>query len=367
MLLSFIKWLVKNDLAEPIILINRKGELDDEFRLLGSTWFFYQGKSSIGRGIIFKLYCRFHNSAFGKKNYLTRLKKKLQSAAPNLIYSNTIGNGEILEFCSFLDLKTVTHVHERKYVIDLLGIENWQLVKKYTTHYVACSDFVRLDLQSKSVPPSITSLIYPSVDTKIVRQTSALAGQRIDLARKNGYSIIGGSGGFGWIKGTDMIVPLMKELMKLKKKILFVWTGGDLNSPDFQQLQIGIEKEALKDNIYFTGPVTNAIEYFSVFEILVLLSRTESFSIVCLENALLGNPFLTFRDCAGVQVLLENRFDENIIPHFDIPAMAKRIIQLLDDKELRNNIGSALKKIVVEKYSNDICFPQLAELMQQNS
>ncbi|MEJ7610068.1 MAG: glycosyltransferase family 4 protein [Ferruginibacter sp.] len=368
LLVKFIRWLVKEGKAKPVMLINRRGVLDHEFKALGKTYFFYQKRSSIGRNLFYKASTRLHNSANGKRRYMRRLKDRLSASKPDLIWSNTIGNGEIISFCQFLRVPVITHVHESRYVIGLLGEENFGLNKQLTDHFIACSDVVERDLSERSIPASAISLIYSSVDPGILQEKHPLEDPNkvLQHALSNRYPIIGGSGGEGLIKGTDLIISLVEEIRKTTPGILFIWVGGDLRSAECMALQATIEEKGLENNIYITGPVADAMVYFSLFNVFVLLSRTDSFPLACLENGLLGNPFVCFRDRVGVQVLLDHKFEENIIPFLDIPAMAERINELLKDPGKSKLIGAEIKKTILEKYTNDVCFPLLNDVIAKH-
>ena len=89
---------------------------------------------------------------------------------------------------------------------------------------------------------------------------------------KQGKHIIGCSGGFSWIKGSDLVIPLMIQILKKNNNVHFVWVGGDLTSNEYEELKIDIKNSLLSGHILFTGSVDNPMHYFSMFDIFVLLS-----------------------------------------------------------------------------------------------
>ena len=359
LILEFIKWIRRTHDVEPMIIINRKGVLNSEFTEAAKTHFWYERKISINRSLGYKIYTRIYNSSFGRKIYDLQLKRKVLAKKPDLIYSNTIGNGEIIEFLNFLNAKVISHVHEGEYIINYLGKENLEQVKKRTDHFIACSRFVQNTLVDKfGFKKSSISLIYESIKDSSDIHPQALQYDDIARIKKNGGRIIGGSGGLGWRKGTDFIIPLMREMVLLRKHIFYVWVGGEDFSDEYQKLRFDINIAGLSDNILLIKSVPNPIDYYLHFDVFVLLSREDPFPLVCLENGLLKKPVLCFEGSGGIPELLEDEQD-NIIPYSNFKKMAERINYLLENKEISENIGTALREKILKNFTTDTCFPQM--------
>jgi glycosyltransferase involved in cell wall biosynthesis len=366
LLLNFIKWAVEKELVVPLILFSNRGSLDEEFKRLGETFFYYENILPTGRGIFQRVYIRLYNSNIGKNWYLRRLRSKLLGHKPDLVYSNTIANGAILDFCRFLDLPVISHVHESSYLTNIFGEENISLVKQYSTFYIACSKYVMHSLvENFEIPVKDITVIYSSVSRHYADAVnSAIADSEFEKARLNGKVIIGGSGGAGWIKGSDLVIPLMKRLLSVNKNICFLWVGGDITSNEYRQLEIDIRNANLENNIIITGLVDNPWYYFSLMNIFVLLSREDSFPLVCLENALISNPIVCFENAGGAVELLAN-WPDNILPYLDIDKMAERVSELLNNQLLAAEIGNSLRKRVLENFTSELLFSRILETIQQ--
>ena len=367
LLLNYIKWLSERDLVKPYILIGRRDEIDGEFSKLGKVFYSYKPKNSIGKNIVFKIYVRFFNSPIGKNLFKYFLKLKLGFCKIDIIYSNTICNGNDMNFLSFLRLNQICHVHEAEGVINIYGLENLNLVKENTSNFIACSKFVKDGLVKRfNISDNNIELIYSSVSKSILIDAEK-KNTTLNLINKNTNTfLIGGSGGLGYRKGTDLIVPLMKEVLKFRNDICFVWVGGNKDSKDFTELQNDITINGLDNNIKIIGSVTNPIDYYTEFDVFTLLSREEPFGLVCLENALLEKPVLCFESIGGAPELLDN-CKENIIPFLNLEKMANRIFYLMDNPYEANEIGKSLKKKVLENYTSEICFPMMYDIIQKFS
>ena len=366
LLLNYIKWLKAFELVEPFIYIVRNDVLTPEFAMLGKVIIPFSPKNSIGKNIFYKCYVRLYNSPFYKKVYNFILRRNIKSFNLDLIYSNTICNGKEMEYFNFLKVNQICHVHEGEKGIEIWGKENFLLVKKNTTNYIACSNFVKSNLINKYfVESERIHLIYSSVSKSYFNQ--ALINKHkgkyeVGLKQKN---IIGGSGGLGYGKGTDLIVPLMKKILEYRKDIKFLWVGGKKNSSGFKALQEDIANNYLRDYIEVISSVQNPVDYYLDFNIFILLSREDSFPLVCLENAIIGNSVLCFESSGGTPELLSG-WKDNIIPFIDIEKMAMRILYLLDNPKINEEIGLSLQQSVIEKYTSDICFPMMLDVLKSN-
>src|SRR4051812_49071251 len=93
MLYQVIGWLKDNNICNPIILIAKKGILDEDFKKLGPVLFYHEKIDTRYKSFFFKAYGRFFNSSTGKWVREFQLSYQIRKYRPTLVYSNTIGNG----------------------------------------------------------------------------------------------------------------------------------------------------------------------------------------------------------------------------------------------------------------------------------
>lgn len=367
-LLDFISWGAKQNHFDPILLLSSSGKLDDNFKTYSKVFHFYQNRFDDKWGLASKLYCRLYNSNFFKKLYLLILQQRLIHTKADLIYSNTIVTGALLEFTKFLKKPVITHVHESNYLTSLYGLENIQQVKLYTSLYIACSNHVKHSLvNSYHLDDKLVRVLHTPINATLQIETEKDESLiKIKALAQGGKQLIGGSGGLGWIKGSDLLIPLMIEIIKKNKDVYFVWVGGDSNSIEYKQLMIDIKNADLCDYVLITGNIPNPNSYFSILNLFVLLSREDSFPLVCLENSILSKPIVCFDKSGGATELLSD-IPANIIPYLNLQSFAMRVIELLDNQNLALEIGTSLKKRVLSKFTSDLIYPKIIELINNNS
>jgi glycosyltransferase involved in cell wall biosynthesis len=109
-------------------------------------------------------------------------------------------------------------------------------------------------------------------------------------------------------------------------------------------------ERGLGDAAIFTGRCTRVPELLSASDIGILSSSNEGFSNAILEYMAAGLPVVT-TDVGGVREAVVEGESGFIVPVADDELMASRLLQLLNDKELRRRFGARGQAIVAAKFS----------------
>jgi len=137
----------------------------------------------------------------------------------------------------------------------------------------------------------------------------------------------------GWFtktKGTDLIPSIAEKVFK--------------RHPDWKWKIIGQGKEAssLKafPNLELSGPVSNIEEEYLNSSIYVLPSRFECFPMVLLEAMSFGLPCIAFDCPTGPRHIVTNGEDGILVEKENIEAIARAIMELMENEEKRKRMGS---------------------------
>jgi glycosyltransferase involved in cell wall biosynthesis len=98
--------------------------------------------------------------------------------------------------------------------------------------------------------------------------------------------------------------------------------------------------------------------------LLALPSRQETAPVVLLEAMAAGKPVVA-TDVGGVRDLVEDGASGFIVPAGDVPAMAGRITQLLQDEELRRRMGQRGREIARARFRRDVVADQYYAIYQE--
>ncbi|MCK4952235.1 glycosyltransferase family 4 protein [Candidatus Bathyarchaeota archaeon] len=178
---------------------------------------------------------------------------------------------------------------------------------------------------------------------------------RQDLSIDDNEYMILFVGRLSWVKGADTLVHAMPEVLKGVPNAKLVIVGvGDQQ----ELLKHDVEKLGLQGKVvlkYEFLPEGEKMKYYAASDICVFPSKYEPFGIVCTEAMALGKPVIVgARGVSGFreQVVSDgpNQCGFHIDP-YDSHDIAKFIITLLEDEELRRKCGENARKRVLEMFT----------------
>jgi glycosyltransferase involved in cell wall biosynthesis len=138
------------------------------------------------------------------------------------------------------------------------------------------------------------------------------------------------------IKGPDILLKAIPAIIKEKNNARFVFAGGG----DSQQY-INVAKDlGIFDYVRFPGYLdkNEKIAYLQASDVFVLPSRMECFPLVCLEAMASSLPVIA-SNVGGIPDAIKNNENGLLIPPEDHQALSNSILMLLNDNQLRKDLG----------------------------
>lgn len=167
-----------------------------------------------------------------------------------------------------------------------------------------------------------------------------------DLSSKKVISV----GRLGFEKGFDYLIDVWRLVAKRHKDWnLDIYGDGPLRN----FIQQRIDELNLSDVITLCGRTPNISEKYTQHSIYIMGSRTEGLGLVLLEASSCGLPLVVFDCPSGPREIVTDGENGYLIPHVgDIDAMADKICLLIENAELRKQMGEKAK-LMVDKFSID--------------
>jgi glycosyltransferase involved in cell wall biosynthesis len=285
---------------------------------------------------------------------LREVQSALEKFKPDIIFSNTIANGKMLEFLPFLNKPFLVYIHEMQNSILKYSSQNetsYQLTQ--SAHLLAGSDSVKqnlidsfqVDSNKISVIPSLIdceklSSLFESIDRKAVRE---------ELNIPQDAVVIGGCGLAEWRKGVDLFIQVASMVLKVNPSVYFVWVGHEKNEA-YDQFQHDLKQIGIDQQVKILGPIVNPQQVTACFDIFFLSSREDSYPLVMLEAGMNKNPIVCFDKTGGVVHFIE-KYPELIVPYLDLEKAKEVILDLVENKEKRIELG---EKIKIESLKHDL-------------
>lgn len=361
-LLRFIQWFKNNTDIDFEVLLKNDGKLRSSYEAVSPVFLYNPApsKSTAPSRLLKKIIRRLSNK---KKQTKNQLRKKYPPSSINLIFCNTITNGEILSSLSYLKCPVICRVAELDFWINKSGKENFDLVKKHVTYFIAVSEAVKQNLVlNYDIPQDKIEIIHGFITSPHIATSPDIIRNSLLIPQNN--IVIGGSGAEIWRKGKDLFIQLAITVFKKSKDlpIHFVWVGGNKDGAEVYQLQHDIRQAGLSDQIHLVPEVSNPIDYFATFDIFAMVSREDPYPIVNLEVASLGKPILCFEKAGGSPEFVQ--YDAGfVVPYLDINDMAEKVILLSKDKVLRKKLGTGAAQKVRERHDISVAAPKILNLI----
>lgn len=173
-----------------------------------------------------------------------------------------------------------------------------------------------------------------------------LARQKLNLSsRKFAVGLIGN---FYATKGLSYFIDAAKIIsQEFKLDIKFVIIGeGHLRT----ELEKQISDNRLQDIIHLTGAIDQAATILPAFDIYVCSSVKEGFPYSILEAMSARLPIIATR-VGGIPEMITDGADGLLVESKNSHQLAQAIKKLYEDQELRNELATAAKKTVEEKFT----------------
>jgi len=170
--------------------------------------------------------------------------------------------------------------------------------------------------------------------------------------------------GENWFQGTGTRLLVVARLEPVKRIHDFIRCVSQLRSggidlccvvagEGFQraELQARIEEHGLKDVIRLGGYILEAHALAAACDIAVLPSEKEGIPRGLMEAMALGKPVVA-TDVLGTQELVVDGVTGYLTPLGDVPEMARRIRELIENPELREKFGRAGKDRIEQEFND---------------
>jgi len=351
-LLRLITWLKENTNLGLKVLLKSDGPLKSLYETIAPVSIYSKpGTES-----------RLKSRLFGiVKN---ELKKNYPPSSIDLIFTNTITNGEILDALSYLNCPVICRVAELDYWINRSGKANLQMIKKHVTHFIAVSHAVKNNLvQNYDISEKKIDVIHGFIMPEVKKPNPDKIRESLNIPQNS--IIVGGCGGEVWRKGKDLFVQLALAVQeKSQIPIYFVWIGGSGKSFEEKQVLDDITKAGLAEYVHIIPEISNPMDYFAAFDIFAMISRDDPYPVANLEAASLGKPILCFENAGGSPEFVEDDAGF-VLPYLDINAFAKKITLLSKDRNLREQLGRRASEKVIERHHVTVAGPKLLKVIQR--
>lgn len=216
-------------------------------------------------------------------------------------------------------------------------------------------------------------IIYSSVNLREIEQALSENKTRLEIARKYNFPAdkiwICSVAQFIERKGCWVFLEAAKALQKKRDDLFFFWLG---TSPLSEETRTAVEGYKLQENFRFLsadeiGPSRNdLLTLWEASDVFVLPSFQEGLPVALIEAMALGKACVASRVNA-IPEAVRHLETGVLIDAGDSKEFAAAIIKLADDQLLREKLGYAAQKIVLENFEEKVTGQKMLRLYESLS
>ncbi|MBN1318613.1 MAG: glycosyltransferase family 4 protein, partial [Anaerolineales bacterium] len=176
-------------------------------------------------------------------------------------------------------------------------------------------------------------------------------------------SLVGYIGRIGYVKGLDILLESVPEILACAPETHFVIFGAPLfgEGPIKTGLERRIIQLGLQDHWHWCGYDPGVNRWLSQMDLLVLPSRREALPLVLLHAGSAGVPVVASR-VGGIPEIVEHGKTGLLVSTGSPAALAEAILQLISSPDLAEQMGRAAITHVAERFRQDIFFRDFIQL-----
>jgi len=300
---------------------------------------------------------------------ISDLKKWINSTNANTAICNTVVSGDVLHFLTEYGITCISLVHEMEMVIRQYSCENnLEFIINDAHKIIYPSKYVKKS-NSKIIPiPENKVIIHPQGLYKVNSNFKNQEVIRLSIRKKHNIpknsKIVLGVGYGYYRKGIDLFVQCMLNVCEKDNNVFFIWVGEIEEKMKITIKKILKESE-LKSKFITTGWEKDITKYFTAADVFLLTSREDPFPSVVMEAMSAYLPVIAFENGGGYEEIIDHNTG-GLVPMENIKSMSETTIKLLNDDNLRLEIGKHSHNLIEEKFNFTEYIYFLLELLGNN-
>ncbi|MDX6513002.1 MAG: hypothetical protein QOE36_2506 [Gaiellaceae bacterium] len=224
---------------------------------------------------------------------------------------------------------------------------------------VAVSDATRLAFEQQGFPRRLLQTVHNGVDTAALR-AAAPANLRAALGIPDSAIVLAHVGRLAPVKGQRELIEALRSLRR--NNVHAVFLGRDLERGGAYAEQLVRLGEGL--NVHFAGFRPDAASALREVDALVLPSWIEGLPLAVLEAMAHAKPVVATA-VGGTPEAVADGLTGLLVPPRDAPALGMSLTRLLDDEELRRQLGEAGRERVESRFEAKTTTGRILEIYDE--
>lgn len=154
---------------------------------------------------------------------------------------------------------------------------------------------------------------------------------------------------------------LLRERPDLDLDLFIIGEAGRADESYARRLREIAAEEGIADRAYFTGHLPSLESLYAAFDLVVVPSQNEAFSLVLVEAMAASCGVIATRK-GGMAEIVDDGIDGLLIEPDDLSSLAAAMRLLLEDEPLRLRMGEAARLKARQRFARDRVLPRIEAL-----
>jgi glycosyltransferase involved in cell wall biosynthesis len=346
LLLNLAKLILKKNPDSITFLLKNSGELENEFKKLGSVFHVSKNRKRIVDLV------RNRKNIIKDSNFLNQF---------DFIISNTITNGDILKIIrENYNGKIISYIHEleiaTKTYTNSINVEN--TLKSSDSFWVPSQIVNNFIVNTYNISQYKVSIMPYYIENNSIQKR-----EKNPLESKT--FVIGGCGTIDWRKGPDLFIIVAKRVIEKfpNSSVKFKWIGAN-DGIELERLNYELKKMNILNKVTFEKSTSDLYNFYNSIDLFLLTSREDPYPLVILEAANFEVPSICFDNVCGSVDFISDSDGGNIVPFLDLESMSNSILHYINNIEFKQKKGLNARNYFLKTHSDqDYIFEKFSQLL----
>lgn len=245
-----------------------------------------------------------------------------------------------------------------------------RLLSHITTNIICVSNSVadysmKLDFVSLNKYIVIHNAIEPDSFYKDVNIRNSA---RRNLGFTDGDFLIGNVGTISIRKGQKYLIEAFAEINRIFPTTRLIIVGGHRNHEKAieKEIDLLIEKFGLSSRVCLLAPIENINLMYNIFDIFIMPSITEGFSLSA-QEAMLAECICIFSDIAPFKELINDGENGFLFQSQKVKYLIRKIQYVIENYDNLRYIGKNARSSIINKFNHNIMIKQYDMLYDTNT
>ncbi|MBZ5523673.1 MAG: glycosyltransferase [Acidobacteriia bacterium] len=216
-------------------------------------------------------------------------------------------------------------------------------------------------IQTDGLDPQRVQTLFNGLEMSPIDAAPSREMMRWKHAMRDDLPIIATVANIRRVKGIDVLVRAASLVCSRYPQALFLVIGEPSEQDYCRELENAVHSLGLAGNFRFMGSREDIFSLLRMSDVFCLPSRSEGFSNALLEAMACRLPSVA-TDVGGNREAVEDGQTGFIVASEDWQEMGRRILVLLDDRELATTMGRRAEAVVRQKFTAEAMMKDLIEI-----